>query len=507
YAEAWFLPDAGDIPGGYATEGTWYEFFAQKAKALHGVEWAPGTATFQYPNTQRAATLWFHDHTLGMTRLNVYAGPAGFYILRGGPADAVFDSRTGRKAILPGPAPALADSPDAKYYEIPMAIQDRAFTRNGQLFYPDTRAYFDEYAGPYVPDSDVSPIWNPEFFGNTLIVNGRTWPFLDVEQRRYRFRVLNGCNSRFLILDFASIPGVRVWQIGSDGGFLPRPVNLQAKQQRLLLAPAERADLIVDFTTVSEGRFILRNVGPDEPFGGGEPQDDFDVADPRSTGRVMQFRVHRARAADPTTPPEYLQLPPVVRPSGGTRRRLALIELMSDFTDGPSEAHLGNVMGNPALGPATYHDREWASPVSENPSPGTVETWEFYNTTADAHPMHIHEVQFAVVNRQPIESEPDDNEGMTDNTSAHMASMRMSSGTVRAVGTPHPPEPNELGFKDTVIAYPDEVTRVRMRFTSAGQFVWHCHIVEHEDNEMMRPYRIGEVQPGQPTEMDARHGG
>jgi len=177
YAEAWYLPDASDIPPGYATQGAWYQTFKQEFLAEKGVAWTPGSATFQYPNDQAAATLWYHDHTLGMTRLNVYAGPAGFYVLRGGPSDAVIGT-------LPGPAPAQGDPPGLRYYEIPIAIQDRSFDANGALFYPSSREFFDGFAGPYVPDSDIAPIWNPEFFANTMVVNGRTWPFLEVERRR-----------------------------------------------------------------------------------------------------------------------------------------------------------------------------------------------------------------------------------------------------------------------------------------------------------------------------------
>jgi FtsP/CotA-like multicopper oxidase with cupredoxin domain len=155
-----------------------------------------------------------------MTRLNVYAGPAGFYIIRGGPDgdDAVLDSRSGTPAVLPGPAPKENDQfPSNKtYYEIPMAIQDRSFNIDGSLFYPTTRKFFDEIVRDYIPVGDFSPIWNPEFFGNTMMVNGNTWPFQTVEQVRYRFRFLNGCQSRFLILNFSSIPGVEVWQIGNE---------------------------------------------------------------------------------------------------------------------------------------------------------------------------------------------------------------------------------------------------------------------------------------------------
>ena len=488
YAEAWYLPAASNIPADFATEGTWYEFFAGKASRAYGVEWGPGFATFQYPNENRASTIWYHDHALGMTRLNVYAGPAGFYIIRGGPSgdDAVRDNRTGGEASLPGPAPRENDKfpPNKPYREIPIAIQDRAFNTDGSLFYPDTRAFFDEITGPYIPDSDISPIWNPEFFGNTIMVNGNTWPFQTVERRRYRLRFLNGCQSRFLILDFSQIPGVEVWQIGNEGGFLAAPVNLTAvNENRLLMGLAERADTIVDFTNVPVGNHVLLNIGPDEPFGGGEPPGDFEVADPATTGQVMQFRVVPAVGVDDSTPPQFLQLPAITPlPPATVTRRLALLEEMSQFfADAPAEALLGTVADNPNVAPAVWASRMWDDEVSENPALASTEVWELYNATADAHPMHIHEIVFEVVSRQDIVV---DEENRT---------VQVAPGSA-----PIPPEPWETGFKDTVIAYPGQVTRVKGRFTTAGQFVWHCHIVEHEDNEMMRPYRIGAAQPGQP---------
>jgi spore coat protein A, manganese oxidase len=484
YAEAWYLPAAKNIPPGYARNGTWFRFFAAKAAGSYGVGWPPGSAVFQYPNENRASTIWYHDHALGMTRLNVYAGPAGFYIVRGGPAgdDAVLDSRSTSRAVLPGPAPAADDPPNKRYYEIPIAIQDRAFNSDGSLFYPDTREFFDGATADdpgFIPDTDLSPIWNPEFFGNTIMVNGNTWPFLHVEKRRYRFRFLNGCQSRFLILDFNEIPGVAAWQIGNEGGFLAAPVNLTATNgNRLLMGLAERADVIVDFTNVPVGNFVLANVGPDEPFGGGVPDDDFDVADPGSTGQIMQFRVVPAVASDPTTAPRFLVLPATTPlPTPRRTRALALVEEMSMYWDGPAAAMLGTLDSD-----GNAEHKMWSDPVSENPNVGDTEVWELYNTTADAHPMHIHEVVFEVVNR----------EGLVLDDDGDVEAPIQLDGNVR------PPEPWETGFKDTVIAYPGEVTRVKAQFNSPGQFVWHCHIVEHEDNEMMRPYRIGPPQPGQP---------
>jgi spore coat protein A len=467
YPEAWYLADANHFFGMHL-KGTWYDTFAQKFADRTGMTWAPGTATFEYPNDQRATTLWYHDHALGITRLNVYAGPAGFYLLRGGPDDAVLDARTGRPAALPGPAPALGDPLGTSYYEIPLAIQDRSFDDDGSLFYPDSREFFDGFAGPYVPDSDIAPIWNPEFFGSTIVVNGRTWPYLDVEARRYRFRLLNGCQSRFLILTMHSTGAVPpMWQIGADGGFLPQPVPLD----RILMGPAERADVIVDFGGLPAGTAVrMVNLGPDEPFGGGVPGVDFDPADAATTGRVMEFRVGATRGNDPSTPPDRLVLPARAPLGAATQSRpLALIEEDSAVLPdvGPKAALLGPVVGGVA------EPKLWSDPITENPGIGDVEEWQLHNTTMDAHPMHIHQVQFEVVSRQP-----------------------MGGGPVR------PPEPTETGLKDTVIAYPGEVTTVRAKFDIPGRFVWHCHIVEHEDNEMMRPFDVGTVTPpGSPMPM------
>jgi len=490
YAEAWYLPAANNVPAGYADRGTWYDFFAGKAAANYGVSWGRGYATFQYPNDNRASTIWYHDHALGMTRLNVYAGPAGFYIIRGGPAgdDAVVDRRTGGPAMLPGPAPRENDKfpPNKTYYEIPIAIQDRSFNSNGSLFYPNSRSFFDGITGPFIPSTDISPLWNPEFFGNMIMVNGNTWPFQTVERRRYRFRFLNGCQSRVLILDFANIPGVEVWQIGNEGGFLAAPVNLSAiNGNKLLLGLAERADVIVDFGNVPVGNYVLGNVGPDAPFGG-LPIDPAELADPATTGQVLQFRVVPALAQDLTTPPAQMILPAIVPlPAAAVSRPVALLEEMSMyFDDAPAETLLGTVAGNPNTGVGVWTPRMWADPVTENPAVGATEIWEFYNGTADAHPMHVHEVVFEVVNRQAI---------VIDEANK---TFQVTPGS-----TPILPEPWETGFKDTVLAYPGQVTRVKAQFKSPGQFVWHCHIVEHEDNEMMRPFRIGPVQPGQPMPM------
>jgi len=457
FAEAWYLPRANNLPGKYARVGSHYDEFKQKFTSRFGQAWPAGSAVFQYENDQRASTLWFHDHTLGMTRTNVYAGPAGFYLLRGGSSDLP-------AGVLPGPAPALGDPAGTRYYEIPIAVQDRSFNPDGSLFYPDSRAFFDGFDGPYVPDSDIAPIFNPEFFGNTMVVNGRTWPTLQVEPRRYRFRFLNGCNSRFLILKIVTdplaarpvSPAIPFWQIGSEGGFLPEPVPLD----QLLMGLAERADVIVDFTGLPVGaELYVINEGPDEPFAGGPPVEEFEPSDPMTTGQVMKFVVVPLTSTDTSVPPDQLSLP-TFEPLGpaSTTRQVSLNEADSDVLPdvGPRAAFLGTLdaTGEPVpLG--------WDDPITENPALGATEIWEISNFTADAHPIHIHEVMFQVVDRQPFD------------------------------GPARPPESWEFGYKDTVIAYPDETTRVKALFDLAGLYVWHCHIVEHEDHEMMRPYTVG----------------
>lgn len=449
YPEAWYLSAAKDIPAGYATTGTFYDYYERTSPLGH--LWRPGAAVFQYPNDQPATTLWYHDHALGVTRVNVYAGPAGFYLLRGGPDDL-------DDGVLPGPAPRPGDPPGARVYEVPIVIQDRSFNCDGSLFYPDTRGLPPEVAARvYIPTGDISPIWVPEFFGDVMVVNGQPWPFLKVEQRRYRFRILNGCNSRFLILKMnRDIP---FWQIGSDGGFLPRPV----KRETLLLSPAERADVIVDFSHVPVGsEIILQNLGPDAPFTG-QPSPP---ADPETTGQVMQFRVVPRTCKDTSARPDRLKLPQIA-PLGRADavRRVSLNEVSSDVDPdvGPRAALLGKLTRSSDGSTPTPVPLFWEDRITENPARGSTEIWEIYNFTMDAHPIHVHELQFQVVERESFD------------------------------GTRRGPEAGEEGFKDTVIALPDSITRIKLKFETPGRFVWHCHILEHEDNEMMRPYHIGRI--------------
>jgi FtsP/CotA-like multicopper oxidase with cupredoxin domain len=566
YPEAWWLPKANDIPAGYATHGTFFD------DATGGNPGNLGYADYVYRNDQPATTAWYHDHSLGMTRSNVYAGPAGFWLIRGGPNDQVDNVRTRRlqwDGILPGPAPVAGqdvlslnvpgDPVRDSIREIPIAIQDRSFKPNGELFYPDNRAFFeevnpDELTIPFVPDSDIAPIWNPEAFFTTMVVNGVTWPSLEVAPALYRFRLLDGCNSRFLNLALKIVDSpvrrligqeLSFYQIGAEQGFLPRVVEIRTgfatplpgdgrvprpadriaapdPDQALLMGLAERADVLVDFRFLPPGTVIrMINTGPDEPFGGfdglpGEPA----VADPATTGQVMEFvvnyRLSRLRDLF-TTPPWALKLNAESPLDGATvTRDVSLNELESErvcvladaateeflvpivpascdpnsepppgtiaVAFGPKEALLGTVTGSGASAegnPLKWTDTSGASTptpvtmadgvtikmvnVTENPTLGDTEEWNIYNFTADAHPMHLHLVRFQVVGRTLLNGDPSPNGGV---------------------------QPWETGYKDTVIAYPGEITTIRATFDIAGLYVWHCHIVEHEDNEMMRPYVV-----------------
>jgi FtsP/CotA-like multicopper oxidase with cupredoxin domain len=564
-----------NIPGGYATHGTTFD----DATGMN-----PGNlgyADFVYRNDQPPTTAWYHDHALGMTRNNVYAGPAGFWLIRNGPNDGV----TG--GTLPYPAPASPEGvldvnlPESlgghrgMYREIPIVIQDRSFKQDGSLFYPRTRAYFEDLPHnllniPFIPNanSDISPIWNPEAFFNTMVVNGVAWPVHEVAPALYRLRFLNGCNSRFLWLKFDN-PDVKVYQIGAEQGFLPTPVDMNALNldggiddgtAQILMALAERADVIVDFRGLADGDVVnLLNIGPDEPFGGGLPGVDFTPADPDTTGRVMKFRVNSAllglsnsdpggagpNATDPSL--SLLELNaelPLPATSDVTRqvtlneavsekicvnvteddagnvvevRRIARVHPGPDFETrcgdaggepfGPREALLG-VLKDATAGnfgypvPLMWTDTTGTStpvpvtlrkdtdgetvimvPVTENPTVGDQETWEIFNVTADAHPMHLHLVRFQVINRGGLFlSDPEDPESV-------VFPIQLDDHVPRG------PEPWEMGYKDTVIAYPGEVTRIKAVFDIAGLYVWHCHIVEHEDNEMMRPFVVSPPPP------------
>lgn len=549
YPEAWWLPAANNIPPGYATRGTRFDQFDRNNKV-------PGSAFYGYENNQPAATLWYHDHALGMTRNNVAAGPAGFWLIRGGTnGDAAIKDNNGNSGKLPGPAPRVGQGDpnfDAAYRktirEIPVAIQDRSFNQDSSIFFPDNRAFFEglnvpglpqQFPGagvldiPFIPTSDISPLWNPEFFGNTIVVNGTSWPQLSVAPARYRLRLLAGGNARTFNLALFQVqnPGtpdetlgseLPFYQLGAEQGFLPKVVMIQTgfatklpgdgtiptltpaadPAQALLMGPAERADVIIDFSGFPNGTIIrMVNTGPDFPFNG----DFSSPADPSTTGQVMQFVIDNTllNADDSTTTlPQNLVLPaegPLGDPDNVRQVTLneeestrlcvqtlpdgSIVTLFNNpvpndptfaatcaaaggFPMGPRDAKLGTLMdmGNGML---MSMPMMWMDPVTEAPILNDTETWEIYNITMDAHPIHLHLVRFQVVERQAFDMM-----------------------TFEPVGDVSPAQANEEGYKDTVRAIPGQITRIKARFDVPGLYVWHCHIVDHEDNEMMRPYIV-----------------
>jgi len=394
------------------------------------------SAPFLYTNDQDATTLWYHDHALGVTRLGVYAGLAGFYFIR--------DDEEDRLHLPNGP------------YEIPLLIQDRRFDADGSLVY----ANGSQQDEPLPP----SPSVVPEFFGDTIVVNGKVWPYVEVEPRKYRLRLVNGSNSRFYELFLSSIQPFH--QIGTDGGLLNAPVRVS----HLVLAPGERADVIVDFSKRAGQRIILRN-SAQSPFPKGE------TPDTNTVGQIMQFRVRTALSH-----PDTSQLPDVLRPvhpisplSQPDRvRSLVLTEETDEH--GRLRPQLGTVDGGPL---------RWDDPVTERPTLNSTEVWTIINATGDAHPVHLHLAQFQIVGRQRFHTDE---------------FVPGRPETLRVAEPLRLPKENEVGWKDTVQAYPGEVTRIVATFDKLGRYVWHCHILEHEDHEMMRlflvePERLGRVSP------------
>lgn len=394
----------------------------------------PGeTQTVLYTNQapqMPASLLWFHDHGLGATRLNVFAGLAAAYIVRD-----QFDTGTEPNPIgIPGAA-----------YEIPLVIQDRQFNADGTMRYPR---------------SDIAgATWIGEYFGDVMLVNGKVWPYLEVEPRMYRLRILNGCNARFLNLD---IGGARFWQIGAEGGLFDVPVAVD----RMVLAPAERADVIVDFGKFAGNTMVMKNHRPPRPISSPAPQLE----------SVMQIRVgttvtHAGPGSIPATLP-------------GRKADLR----------GPVAARyitLNEIEPEEAAWALNLSGARFDEPPTETPRAGTVEDWVYVNLTGDTHPMHLHLVTFQVIGHTPFDAQ------------AYAAAYSGPHGVPGgidprpfATGSMLPPAPEERGFKDTVKVNPGYFTTIRAKFelpagVSAPQhYVHHCHVVEHEDNEMMRPFVV-----------------
>jgi spore coat protein A, manganese oxidase len=418
-----------------------------------------GSHTYDYPNTQPASFIWYHDHAWGITRFNPFLGQAAGYIIRDLAENALIAS-----GALPSGA-----------YEVPIVLQDRLLDLvTGSWIYPVT-------ATP-----GFHPQWIPEYFGNIPIINGTAYPFLNVEPRRYRFKFLNGTNARFfnMFMQGPQAGNMPIWVIASDQGFLPAP----AMNTSLLIAPGERFDAIIDFTGLKPGTTLTLKNNAKAPYPGGRGGE---------IPELMQFKVVALTAPDISTPPATLVLPaidgPLTAPAATSWREIVLSEIMDPVTGGPLEALLD---GQPFA--ATFAP----NPPLFTETDGQTNVWQFVNTTGDAHPMHTHLFKFKIVDRQAFDSK-----AFLAAWNIYVAARALNpqnpavarpSVTAFLKGAAVLPAPEETGWKDTAKSYPGEVLRVIAKFdlptnlpngsplpSGLYRYVCHCHILEHEENDMM----------------------
>lgn len=413
-----------------------------------------GSYTYEYPNDQPATLLWYHDHAWAITRFNPFAGLAAAYVLRDDDENNLISS-----GAIPSDA-----------YEVPIVLQDKLLdTLTGAMLYP---------VGNYPPGT-THPLWMPEYFGDTPVINGKAYPYLDIEPRRYRFRFLNGSNARFYNIWFDAGQGpIPFHAIASEQGFLPAP----ALVNKLLIAPGERFDTIIDFTGLTVGTTLLMKNNAKAPYPGGSG----------GLGQIMQLKVKAIAGTDNTTPASSLALPPsgesITPPTKSTTtwREIVLQEVLDPVSGAPMEALIDGYH----LMDSVMDDSLFAEPAGE------TRVWQFINTTADAHPMHTHLVPFKILNRQPF-----DVAGFTAAWNTWLTSGRTGArptiDTFLTKGLPSLPAPEETGWKDTAKSYPGEVLRIVTKFdlpndspSGTYRYVCHCHILEHEENDMMFQFAV-----------------
>jgi FtsP/CotA-like multicopper oxidase with cupredoxin domain len=466
------------------------EFFWSPDYQIVGPQWTPLGGIikdFVYGNDQAAGSLWYHDHALGITRLNVYAGMAGFYFIRDDLDTGAPDNPLGLPAYP---------------YELAYAIQDRMFNDQGDLFYPAFPGdpfWEDFITGQGLVDDEVpQPSALAEFFGDHMVVNGKIWPKTDVEPRKYRLRLLNGTDSRFLVLRFRAVTlgatdlsgagaPLPFWVVGSDQGL----ASAATRTDTLVFEPGGRYDIVFDFNQAGGYRVVMENIGGDAPFGGdfGDDVDPEDLFPNRQTDRIMAFDVVQPfdlSVRDEFDPASISVYASNVEPVTKTRK-VALFEGNDEFgrlqpllgTAEPTEDSDGNLV-NGAIA--------WHAPATENPTLGSTEIWEIYNATGDAHPVHLHLVNFQVLGRQEFTADlieqPVEQHNGTQGVGFRLENI--------VLGDPIPPagEYVENAPKDMVTALPEQVTRIKVTFGKPGRYVWHCHILSHEDHEMMRVLNV-----------------
>ena len=433
------------------------------------------TDTFTYLNDQPASLVWYHDHTLGSTRFKPYLGLAAAYLILDDIDDGNAITVSGPDRDKKGRLIKHVQKVPAGYgkYHLPLVIQDKQFNADGTLFYPTTGI------------SNVHPVWVPEFFGDTPVINGKAYPFLNAEPRRYRLRLLNGSQARFYNLRFNDgVKDLTFSVIGSEGGLLPAPV---AKTSQVI-APGERFDVIVDFSKAT-GNTVMMTNDANEPYPDG---------DPATVTDLMKINIVPLTSIDDTVDPASLKLPAIPRLIPTPRLKPRDVVAKENMVPGfdPTEEVPSEVLLN------GYH---FMDPTTDFIKAGTTETWQWINLTVDAHPMHPHLVTVQVLNREKFKV--DGVEAYKAAWDAYLLSGRTSPRpdvTPYLSGIPIPPEPEEMGYKDTVKSPPGYVTRTRAKFSlpltslldydrktkSFGSWVYHCHILEHEENDMMRPFEV-----------------
>lgn len=440
--------------------------------------------TYAYENSEDATLLWYHDHTMGMTRLNNYAGLWGLYVI----------TDPNEKSLIElGILPSQEDT-------VELAITDKLFTTEGQLYYPGVHG--EPTSGVEIEPQFPNPTQLHEFWGEFILVNGVCWPTHSVEPKRYRVRILNASDTRTYVLKFEN--DMTFYKVGTDGGLLESPVPLAS----LVLAPAQRADLVVDFGSTAGKSVDLLNIGGDILFKGFVPkanpgataelefQEGFLLSDgkggtapatnPATTGRIMRFLVSKSRnsgtAAIVSWPPpgRSLRARPIRRWSAAdVDRERDIVLFKGEDWYGRNTLLLGNLVDGSLL---------WAEAPTETVALNTVEVWNIYNATVSGHPIHLHLVEFQVIQRRPFEGEL-----LSKDHFVH--GKKISGGRLTNVswaGERLRSSMGDVGEIDTVVALPQQVTTIVAFFDRPGHYVFHCHLLSHEDWMMMRKIYVRE---------------
>jgi spore coat protein A, manganese oxidase len=542
------------------------------AAAFPGSLTPPGTGIYYYPMDQSARFVWYHDHAMGITRTNAYCGIASALILTDD-----FEAGLVHDGLLPDLVGIPLVIQDKGFVAEDILTQDPTWYQAGggqpgSLWYPhdyEVNTFADgsknlkgrwdlgsEDGSP--PSQGTMPLPTvsivPEAFFDTILINGGLYPKVSVPPKRVRFRMLNGSQARFYHLNLypestfhpgearVGTAGPVMYQVGTEGGFLPQvavhtnttpiPLDLGSDPTgntafadgpfNLLLAPAERADVVIDFNDVDPGTsFILYSDAPG-PFPSGDPRNDYYTDDPDQTAfggappteqgygpntrTLLQITVTSGTGDSLSTASWLNQMnnalasnfggnqpallynngnPSQMGPlpyTGVVNRKLTLnedfdefgrlIQLLGTFTQNGT-----NNQGLPTWG------RSYESAPTETPSAGSTEVWQIMNLTGDTHPIHFHLVNVQLIQRQAFTGDP---------------------SNITLLGAITGPDANEMGWKDTVRMNPGEITTVIMKFdlpnlptaamrnavsprTGGKEYVWHCHILEHEEHDMMRP--------------------